>query len=539
MAAGSHTHQAMHMAPGDATEVEAMPDYVRQLDKARAEINTYKVSLEDIVDLVKQGGGITNDEVQTHFRYVRTILNLKNEAQIVDDRQFEQLQMMYMVKNYVYDLSVLEYCEQYFEKLQKNWNKISQKEVSNLYTEISDYLRTAIAVLHTFLAARIRYILPECVDIYAYSEAPDQVHIQFKQQGEKIMVQRFKATTWQKTIPQTRILLSAFEATIVGMAALKASKPIDAVLDQLKLLLEQLTDPEFLGVRYSFNKLRLFCRIQKRLVKFFKKHFNGQDCQEDNSTSLIKELLPVMDNVNKAMQTVQKCNNNKKEEFTDEEQKYLLQVAKQLDFITKTIVDTNKDKAYEKIEKHLKEIFPPSMETAATSNHATTSAPIAQEQEVQAAGPSENVQEEDSEDLQEEDLDTWLNKGDQGIEGPNQLEQIKKSIQKNYKAQTFIEVILGQESQKLDEKHFYAFLKAVGGTLVTLTQQGYMEIPFSRGAREAHYSIPNLAADAPHKRKVYSIHLLHGGKDSFDWATLKNLKRHLTAMGYGQLVEQK
>ena len=73
MAACSSGHQAMHMDAGYATEVEAMPDYVKKLDKAIAEIHTNKASLEDIVDLVKKGEGITAEKVQTHFKCLRIL----------------------------------------------------------------------------------------------------------------------------------------------------------------------------------------------------------------------------------------------------------------------------------------------------------------------------------------------------------------------------------------------------------------------------------------------------------------------------------
>lgn len=275
------------------------------------------------------------------------------------------------------------------ENLRNNWNKVSLGEVLNFDKEIDYILQAELVELEAFLAGCLRQRYPHHVHVYTLS--PTQYKTQVRIPREMI------------TLQATRIL-EALQLTWKGQEKIKNSEPIDQVLDQLKPYVERLTDSEFLGVRYSFNKLRLFCRIRSRLSTFLKQHFNKPNCQQGNSTTLmVQELWEVVKrDTYKTLGLVNKSNTHN--QFEDKEYKLLLMAYNQRDFIAqKIIAGSSKDKAYKKIAAHVQEIFPSSMaKAAATPNQVTTSELIAQEQEVQADGPSENVP--------EEDFDTWFNK---------------------------------------------------------------------------------------------------------------------------------
>lgn len=129
--------------------------------------------------------------------------------------------------------------------------------------------------------------------------------------------------------------------------------------------------------------------------------------------------------------------------------------------------------------------------------------------------------------------------GPPSTEEPSQQKQAAIPAIQDSKAQLFLDVVLGRSGyQPLRRGHFNAFLKAVGGTKLSMTQNGYIPIVLSDRTVETKYWVPNLADNAALNDVVCTIHQPHGN-DLFPKLTIYHFfKRQLAERGYGKLVSE-
>ena len=150
------------------------------------------------------------------------------------------------------------------------------------------------------------------------------------------------------------------------------------------------------------------------------------------------------------------------------------------------------------------------------------------------------------EDEVTQDFNTWHEAawqrqevGPPSTEEPSQQKQAATPAIKDSEAQLFLDVVLGRSGyQSLRRRHFNAFLKAVGGTKLRMTQNGYIPIAFPDKTVETKYWVPNLADNAALNDVACTIHQPHGN-DKFPKKTLfQFFKRQLAERGYDKLVSE-
>ena len=273
----------------DATEVVQDPKHVKRLDRCIQEVAMKKASLEDVIALIKNQG-LKDPAVSEHFRYAQAVVNLENYAAVVGPEKFECLNNIELFRTYLYDLSAVAYFEEYLQRIRDNWHTVSPEAVDSFHKEIAMIVRQEeLFFTKTTLTAHLARKHPQYVKLYKAEPGPMLVI----GSPEKASEQKFTTIQqlYKKSILETLDyllpgLLSAEDKSICkawdhlrnieNKEEIINPENIKELIDNLRDCFKSLQAPEFLYLRYHFNKLQLFFNIEEAVRSFFEARFKDR-----------------------------------------------------------------------------------------------------------------------------------------------------------------------------------------------------------------------------------------------------------------------
>ena len=250
------------MASSDTTEVESIPDYVKELEAVISESDLHMAYIKNLEILVRTKG-VTSPEVKEHSFYMGYMGRVRDFQSTQKSEKMESLVALSVFRDYLADLAALECLEELVEGILNNWQTVSREAVLTCHRDLVFRIRTielgeiSGIIIHRLLCEDPCYVTSSYDS--KTGQQKDSVDTGF------LPKVRDKPDIWR---------IFDIWKKIAWLSQNASQQALEDLLEIVKRIVEQFQDRNLLPIQRNFNMTYFLFRIEKALANFFQKRFN-------------------------------------------------------------------------------------------------------------------------------------------------------------------------------------------------------------------------------------------------------------------------